>query len=218
MERKDSNFAIAMGLAIVGKTDEAISISRGINDPEFSQALNFTILANAGRLTEALNEALKVEDESERDEYFQLITQELAIRGEIKQALEVGAKIKEKEGLNKALNGAVTALVKSRKITEAKSLAEKIHPDGNYRSLTWAIINAVSEMVGDGLQENALAMVDLIEDEADRSWSLSLIADSFIDDGKLDKALETARKIKDESLLSTTLAKVDVAKEINISP
>src|SRR5215475_4226088 len=213
MSKDEANTAIALGLAIAGKVDEGISVSRGIKNPKF-QGIDIIILANAGRFTEALNEARKAEDASDRDEYFQLISQELAVRGEIKQALEIGGAIKNEKSLNEALSGAMKALLKAGKISDAKAIAERIQTDDNKRSpLTSAIFEVVFDIANDGAQENALAMVDLIEDEAERSWLLSVIAESFIESGKLDEALETARKIKDESLLSITLAKVAAANE-----
>lgn len=217
MSKDEANVAIAVGLAIAGKADEAISLSRQIKDPEF-QGFYILILAKAGRFSEALNEARKMEDGSERDESFQLIAQELAVRGEIEQALEIGGAIKDKKSLNDALNGAMKDLLKAGKISEAKSIAERIQPDDNERSpLRSAIFEVIFDIANDdaqeGAQENALAMVDLIEDEAIRSWMLLVIAESFIKIGKIDEALETAQKIKDESHLALTLAKVAAANE-----
>jgi tetratricopeptide (TPR) repeat protein len=100
-------------------------------------------------------------------------------------------------------------LLKAGNIREAKSIAEKIHPNPTeYSPLQSAIIQVVADIVGTGAQENALAIVDLIENEAKRSWGLSVIAESFAKAGRLDKALETARKVKDEILSPITLAQV----------
>jgi hypothetical protein len=63
-------------------------------------------------------------------------------------------------------------------------------------------------MAIDGPLENALAMVDLLENEEDRSFPLAFIAESFARAGKLDEALETTRKITDEFLLETALTKI----------
>ncbi|MCI0387793.1 MAG: hypothetical protein MOB07_03340 [Acidobacteria bacterium] len=213
MSKDDANAAIALGLAIAGKVDEAISVSHVIKDPDF-QGFYIIILAKAGRFTEALNEARKSEDGSERDKNLQLVAQELAVRGEVKQALEIAGAIKNKKSVNEVLSGAIKELLKAGKISEAKSIAERIRTDNNERSpLTSAIFDVVFDVANYGDQENALAMVDLIEDEATRSWPLSVIAESFIETGKLDDALDVARRIKDESLLSITLAKVAAAKE-----
>jgi hypothetical protein len=95
-----------------------------------------------------------------------------------------------------------------------QSIAERLRPDDNGRPpLTSAIIHVAYGLETYDAQENALAMVDLIEDEASRSWALSIIANSFIETGRLDKALETARKITDEALLSTALANVAEAND-----
>lgn len=213
MSKDEANSAIAVGLAIAGKADEAISLSHQIKDPSF-QTFYILILAKSGRFSEALKEARKMEDRSERDKIFQLVAQELAVKGEIEQALEIGSAIKNKESLNGALNGVVKDLLKAGKISEAKSIAERIRPDDNERSpLTSAVFEVIFDIANEGAYENALAVVDLIEDEAKRSWPLSVIAESFIEAGRLDEALATAQKIRDESLLSLTLAKVAAANE-----
>lgn len=213
MSNDEANSAIALGLAIAGKGDEAISLSHRITDPEF-QGLFINILAKDGRFSDALTEARKLEDPTESDESFQLIARELAARGEAKQALEIAGAIKDKKSSKGALRDVMKRLLKAGKLSEAQSIAERIQSDDAGRStLRSAIVDLVGDMAKDGDQENALAMVDLIENEAERSWPLSIIAESFIEIGKFDEALETARKIKDESQSQITLAKIAVAKE-----
>jgi tetratricopeptide (TPR) repeat protein len=87
MRNDEAKEAIALGLAAAGKVDEALSLSRGIKDPSF-HGLSITILSKAGRFSEALNEARKMEEGAERDEKFRQIAEELAMRGEIDRALE----------------------------------------------------------------------------------------------------------------------------------
>jgi hypothetical protein len=213
MSSDDANEALALGLAIGGKVDEALSVARRIKGLG-GHGLSVTILSKAGRFSEALNEAREMEAGGERDESFQQIARDLAMRGEINQALKTAGEIKNKKSLNETLSFAMKDLLKTGKIGDAKSIAERIQSDHNARSpLTSAIIDVVDDLVNDDAQENALAMVDLIEDEAARSRTLSVIAESFIEAGRLDKALEAARKMKDEPLLSITLVKVAAAKD-----
>jgi hypothetical protein len=166
-EDDEGNDAIAMGLAVAGKFDDALSLLRRAKGRS-SQNYIIEILATAGRFSEALNETRKAENASEKDYKLKLIARELAASGEITQALEIASEI------------------------ENKNILKEL----------------VSDMASICSQENALAMIDLIENEADRSWPLSVIAESFIEADRLDEALETARKIKCECLLPITLAKI----------
>lgn len=204
----ETNSAIAMGLAIAGKVDDALSLLRRTKNRS-SQSIIIEILATDGRFSEALNETRKAENASDKDYNLKLIARELAASGEIKQALEIASEIKDKNILNDTLRVVLKLLLKAGKLTEAKFIAESIQPNPTEDfSLRSEIFDLVFDMANDGAQENALAMVNLIENEADRSWPLSVIAESFIEAGRLHEALETARKIKDESLLPITLAKV----------
>ena len=204
----DANSAIAEGLAVAGKFDDAISLLRRTKGRS-SQSVIIEILATAERFSEALNETRKAENASDKDYNLKHIAQELAASGEIKQALEIASEIKDKYTLNDTLRVVMKELLKDRKFGEAKIIAERIQPDPNEHFSPRSIIfDLVSDMANDGAQENALAIVDLIENEADRSWPFSVIAKSFAKAGKLDQALETARKIKNEFLLLITLAEV----------
>ena len=166
-EEDEGHEAIALGLAIAGKVDDALSLLRRAKGRS-SQSYIIEILATDGRFSEALNETRKAENVSDKDYNLKLIAQELAASGEIKQALEIASEIKNKN----------------------------------------ILLELVSDTASICARENALAMVDLIENEADRSWPLLDIAESFIEADRLDEALETARKIKHECLLPNTLAKI----------
>jgi len=166
-EEDEAIYAIALGLAIADKVDDALSLLRRAKGRS-SQRIIIEILATDGRFSEALNETHKAENASDKDYNLKLIARELAASGEIKQALEIASEIKNKN----------------------------------------ILLELVSDTASICAQENALAMVDLIENEADRSWPLLEIAESFIEADRLDEALETARKIKHECLLPNTLAKI----------
>jgi len=204
----EANDAIALGLAIAGKVDDALSLLRRTKGRS-SQSVIIEILATDGRFSEALNETRKAENASDKDYNLKHIAQELAASGEIKQALEIASEIKDKYILNDTLRVVMKELLKDWKLGEAKIIAERIQPDPDPQfSLRSVIFDLVSDMANDGAQENALAMVDLIENEADRSRPFSVIAKSFAKAGKLDEALETARKIKNEFRMLITLAEV----------
>ena len=166
-EEDEGNDAIALGLAIAGKVDDALSLLRRAKGRS-SQSYIIEILATDGRFSEALNETRIAENASEKDSNLKLIARELAASGEIKQALEIASEIKNKN----------------------------------------ILLELASDTANICAQENALVMVDLIENEVDRSGPLFEIAASFIGADRLDEALETARKIKHECLLPITLANV----------
>jgi tetratricopeptide (TPR) repeat protein len=204
----DANSFIAQGLAVAGKVDDALSLLRRTKGRS-SQRDIIEILATDGRFSEALNEARKAENASDKDYNLKLIAQELAASGEINQALEIASEIKAKNVLNDTFHVVMKELLKDGKLSEARFIAERIQPaPSEYLSLRSVIFELVNDMANDGARENALAMVDLIEKEAERSWPLSVIAELFAKAGKLDEALETARRIKNEFLLLITLAEV----------
>ena len=210
MDEGEANCFIALGLAIAGKVDESISLLRRTKDPS-TRTFIIEILAKNGRFSEALDEARKVGDADNRDDGLQQIAEELASRGEAKRALEVTGEIKNKKNLNAILRGVMMRLLKAGKIGEAKSIAETIQPYRSEQSpYQSAIFELASDLANDGDPEAALEMVDLIEDEAQRAWPLSVIAEAFTKAGSFDEALKAARRIRDESLLPIALADVAI--------
>ena len=206
MDEGEANSAIALGLAIRGKVDEALSLLRRTKDPSVQSAI-VLILAKDGRFSEAQSEARKLDE----DELYilQWVAREMAVRGEVVQAVSMVGEIKDENSLEDALRGVTEELLKAGKISEAKSFSEKMRTGATgYSPLQPAITEVVVDIARAGAQENALAIVDLIENEAERSLALSGIAKSFAKSGRFDEALETARKIKDEFHFPITLAEV----------
>lgn len=207
-EEDEANWAIALGLAIAGKVDDALTLLSRTKSHSF-QSFIIKILATDGRFSEALNETRKAENASDKNYNLKHIAQELAASGEIKQALEIASEINDKSILDSTLRGVLRELLIAGKLSEAKFIAERIQPTSiKYSPLHLEIFQVAPDIANDGDQKNALAMVDLIEDEAERFQPLSKIAESYAKTGKIDEALETARKIKDEFLLLITLAEI----------
>jgi hypothetical protein len=116
-DEDDTNSATALGLAIAGKTDEAISLSRHIKDPCFHKEF-IEILAKARRSSETMNEGHKAENGSEREKNIQAMAWA--------DSLENKAAFDQEDGNDVVDQTTVKGLLKVGKIDDALSLAQNI--------------------------------------------------------------------------------------------
>lgn len=106
MSAKESAFAIALGLAIIGKTDEASALLRSFNKDDEEQTVQREIvdlMAMAGEIPALLAEAQKIADLQDRDEALIKAVETIASQNRLDQMRQLVAHISTEQGQKKAL-------------------------------------------------------------------------------------------------------------------
>ena len=129
MSETESIGAIADGLSLAGKTDEALFVAHKMeNSNNSSTLMSVMILVRADRISEAVAEARKIKDIDEQGQVLAVVSQKLSKAGKTDAALSVANEIKGEtiDSFNEALGKVAGALARDGKSAEALATARKI--------------------------------------------------------------------------------------------